>query len=170
MDKKNPVLSIVTTGYKWLILGGNLLQPLILLTFRLNWGRQFFTNGKGKLTDHQSIVEYFSSLHIPAPDLNAWFVGGVECFGGLLLLVGLASRPIALMLTTSMSVAYLADPDERAKVLNLFHDQDSFLQADPFFFWLTALLVLAFGPGRISVDALLQRFVFKKQAARSDEG
>lgn len=147
--------------YEWFVSGGNLLQPVVLLIFRLHWGWQFFVTGKGKLLDHESITEFFSTLHIPAPGLNAWFVGGLECVGGLLLLIGFCSRPIAFLLAVSMAVAYLAVPDDRAKVLNIFQNPDAFLSADPFFFLLTAILVLAFGPGLFSADALLKRVYLK---------
>ncbi len=62
----------------------NYLQPLVLLVFRLTWGWQFFLSGKGKLLNHNNVSEFFTSLGIPFPELNAWVVGGVECIGGLL--------------------------------------------------------------------------------------
>jgi hypothetical protein len=53
-----------------------------------------------------------------------------------------------------MSVAYLTADFEA--VSNIFSDPDKFVKADPFPFLLTALIVLVFGPGRFSVDALLK--------------
>lgn len=177
MDTCVRIFQSFVNVYHRLIVGGNLLQPLILLAFRLTWGWQFFVTGKGKLLNHGDIAEFFGSLHIPFPDLSAWFVGGLECIGGLLLLIGLFSRPIALLLATTMTVAYMAVEDDRAKVLNMFHDPDPFLQADPFFFLLSSILVLAFGPGVISADALMKRCLFKKSCditsgamQKSDEG
>ncbi len=137
------------------------LQPLILLAFRLTWGWQFFKTGKGKLLHHQDIVGFFTTLGIPLPDMNAWFVGGLECVGGILLMIGLASRLVAFPLTINMIVAYLAVAEDRVKFFRLFFDPDPFLQADPFFFLLTSVIILAFGPGPISVDYLLGR-AFKK--------
>jgi putative oxidoreductase len=157
------IIKMIDKAYGWFSYLANWLQPLLLLVFRLNWGWQFFITGKGKLANHGDIVDFFTSLGIPFPDLNAWFVGGLETVGGLLLLVGLASRPVALLLASSMTVAYLTA--ERDALNSIFTKQDDFLQADPFFFLLTSLLVLAFGPGLFSVDALLSKFVFKKKAA-----
>lgn len=148
--------------YMLLVKAGNLLQPVILLVFRLTWGWQFFISGKGKLLNHPDIVDFFKELGIPFPDLNAWFVAGLECVGGVLLILGLCSRPIGALLTINMIVAYLSVADDRAKVLNIFKDLDPFLQADPFFFLLTAVLIFAFGPGVFSVDYLLKKTVFKK--------
>src|SRR5271154_3742556 len=86
-------LDLAELLYGILLKIGNVLQPVILLVFRLTWGWQSFQTGQGKFTNHAKVAEFFASLGIPLPDLNAWFVGGVECFGGLFILVGLASRP-----------------------------------------------------------------------------
>lgn len=140
---------------------GNSLQSVFILLFRLQWGWQFFQTGKGKLLNHENVVEFFTSLNIPLPSINAWFVGGLECFGGLLILVGLFSRPVALLLSGNMLVAYLSVEEDRAKLFNIYNDVDSFLQADPFFFLLTSVLILSFGPGLFSIDSFLtKRFGF----------
>lgn len=144
------------------------LQPLFLLVFRLTWGWQFFLSGKGKLLKHDNVSEFFASLGIPFPDLNAWVVGSVECVGGLLLMAGLASRPVGLILSITMTVAYLSVEDDRNKVINLFKDATPFLTADPFFFWLTAFIVLAFGAGPLSLDWLIEK-VFVKNRAESEK-
>ena len=39
----------------------------------------------------------------------------------------------------------------------MLSNSDKFVKADPFPFLLLALIVLAFGPGQLSVDALLKR-------------
>lgn len=144
-------------GYGALIRGGECLQSLVLLLFRLQWGWALYATGWGKLVNHSNVVEFFMSLGIPLPELNAWFVGGLECVGGLLLLIGLCSRPIALMMTINMLVAYISVPADRAKLFGVFGDVDAFLYADPFFFLLMSVLVLAFGPGKLSVDELLKK-------------
>lgn len=156
----SPIPGLLLKGYLLLAAACGLLQPLILIVFRLNWGWQFFVTGKGKLAHHSDIVEFFTSLGIPFPDLNAWFVGGLEATGGILLILGLLSRPIGLMLSASMCVAYLTA--EKDALTGIFKDQEAFLHADPFFFLLTALLVAAFGPGVLSLDYLIGRFVFKQ--------
>ena len=135
---------------------GLVLQPFVLLWFRFTWGWQFFQTGKGKLENHPRVVEFFSSLGIPLPDANAWFIGGLECIGGACLLLGLLSRPVAFLLCCNMIVAYLSVPEDRIKLLGIFSNPDAFTSADPFFFLLTALLVLAFGPGLISLDRVIK--------------
>lgn len=133
-----------------------LRDPLLLLV-RLCWGWQFFLTGKGKLANLERTTEFFAGLGIPAPALNAMVVGSLECFGGLLLLIGLASRPIAAALAGSMVVAFVTA--DRDALLGVFTDLQAFVAAAPFPFLLATLLVIAFGPGRFSVDAVLRRRV-----------
>lgn len=169
MAEKKDLLPMLAKPYGWLILAGNFLQPVILLIFRLTWGWQFFVTGKGKLMHHEKVAEFFGSLGIPMPDLNAWFVAGLECVGGLLLIAGLGTRLIGFLLAGNMAVAYLAVEDDRAKVFNVFNDVDAFTHADPFFFLLTAVLVFVFGPGIFSADHLLNRYVFAKKLGKPAE-
>jgi putative oxidoreductase len=121
--------------------------------FSSPFSKRGFT-GKGKLENIGKVTEFFASLGIPLPTLNAYFIGSLECFGSLLLIIGLASQPLSLLIVISMSVAYLTADFEA--VSNIFSDPDKFVKADPFPFLLTALIVLVFGPGRFSVDALLK--------------
>ena len=131
------------------------LGSVVLLVLRLVWGGQFFMTGLGKLQNHARVTEFFTSLGIPAPGLNAWFIGGLEMAGGALLLLGLFSRPIALLLTGNMLVAFWSA--DRPALLGVFHDLDAFLRADPFWFLFVSVVVLTLGPGAVSVDRLLAR-------------
>jgi putative oxidoreductase len=77
----------------------------------------------------------------------------------LLLLLGLFSRFASVALMGVMTVALLTA--EHEAVTHIFSDPDKFLSTDPFLFLYAALLVFAFGPGRIAVDTL----VFRDKAA-----
>jgi putative oxidoreductase len=138
------------------------LGGVVLLVLRLVWGWQFLTTGLGKLQNHARVTEFFSSLGIPAPGLNAWFVGSLEMAGGALLLLGLFSRPIALLLTGNMFVAYLTA--DRPALFGVFHDLDAFLKADPFWFLFVSVVVLTLGPGAISVDRLITTSLARRRA------
>lgn len=127
------------------------LRDPLLLFLRLTWGWMFFQTGKGKLGNIAGTGEFFQSLGIPLPILNAVLVGGLECVGGLLLLLGLLSRPVALLLAGNMLVAYLTA--DRAGFASL----RAFTEATPYPFLMTSLLVLAFGPGRLALDSLRGR-------------
>jgi len=135
-----------------MIVGEKMRSPLLLL-LRLYWGWQFFLTGKGKLANLDRTADFFATLHIPLPKLNAIMAGSTECFGGLLLLVGLGSRVITIPLIGTMVVAYLTA--DREAVRNLFTNPDKFVTADPFLFLLVAVVVFTFGPGAFSIDALI---------------
>ena len=137
---------------------GGWLQCVLLLVIRGWWGWSFFLTGKGKLINLEKTTGFFTDLGLPLPKLNAIMAGSTECFGGLLLLVGLGSRLVSVPLIFTMIVAYAtADKDALAAI---FSDTDKFTSAAPFPFLLASLIVFAFGPGKISLDVLL----FKKSA------
>jgi putative oxidoreductase len=139
--------------YQVFIRAANCLQCPLLLAMRLYWGWAFFQTGKGKLMNLDRTTGFFESLHIPMPHLNAIIAGSTECFGGLLLMLGLASRLISIPLIFTMIIAYVTADSEALHAI--FSDPDKFVSAAPFQFLLTALIVLAFGPGRISLDWLI---------------
>ncbi len=148
-------MSAVQKFYRLLIAIGSSLQSPFLLLIRLYWGWQFFLTGKGKLSDLEKPTQFFQSLGIPFPHEQAILAGATECFGGLLLLIGLASRLISIPLMILLSVAYLTA--DLPLVKGIFTDPDKFLAADEFLFLFVVMIVFIFGPGKFSVDWLLQR-------------
>jgi putative oxidoreductase len=140
-----------------------LCSPL-LLAVRLYWGWQFVQTGWGKLHNQAKIIDFFTSLNIPFPALNAHFVSGLEFFGGILLILGLFARPIAFLLTGSMFVAYwTADHDA---LVSIFSNPGKFYGADPYTFLFAAIMVLAFGPGLFSLDALIEKKLHARARTR----
>src|SRR6516225_5723432 len=133
----NTVRDIIRRAYELLVAGANALRSPLLLALRLYFFWQLFLTGKGKLSNIGKVSEFFTSLHIPLPTFNAYFIGSLECFGSLLI-IGLASRPLALLIVISMTVAYLAADFEA--VSSIFSDPDKFVEADPFPFLFTALI------------------------------
>lgn len=141
--------------YERVVKGLNLLQSPMLLVVRLYWGFQLAQNGWGKLHHLARITEYFQSLNIPFPGVNAPFVSLLEFVGGILLMLGLGSRPIALLIAGDMLVAYYtADHDA---LVSVFSDPGKFYVADPYTFLFAAVMVLVFGAGYLSLDALLAK-------------
>jgi len=135
------------------------LQSPLLLVIRLYWGISFAQTGWGKLMHLDKTTGYFESLHIPMPKLNAIMAGSTECFGGALLALGLFARPVSIPLIGTMLVAYYTA--DREALMAITSDPDKFVTAAPFLFLLAALIVLVFGPGKLSLDALF----FKKSAS-----
>src|ERR1700752_4362524 len=82
------------------------LQSVMLLAVRLYWGFQFAQTGWGKLHNLAKVTAFFTSLNIPAPRFATPAVSLLELVGGILLMLGLFSRPIAFLLACNMFVAY----------------------------------------------------------------
>lgn len=118
---------------------------------RITMGSVFIGTGWGKLNNMASTVEYFASLHIPAPGFQARLAAGTEFFGGLLFLLGLGTRLVALPLAFTMVVAIAAakraDIDGLTTLLGF--EEWSYIV---FFIW-----VALAGPGPLSLDALWKR-------------
>jgi putative oxidoreductase len=150
------VNSLIPRPYELLIIGANYLQAPLLLFLRVYFFWQLFLAGKGKLLNIERTAEFFGSLGIPLPLLSAYVAAATECFGGLLLVVGLGSRLVAIFVAFTMIVAYVTADYEAFS--SIFSEPDKFVAAAPFPFLLAALLVLAFGPGALSIDALIKRF------------
>jgi putative oxidoreductase len=139
---------------------GRFCQSSLLLLIRIYFFWQLFKIGRAKLEHIDTVIGYFTKLGIPYPDINAWVVGATECFGSILILAGLASRLTAIPVTIAMAVAYwLGDQDA---VLNIWGHPDKFVKAAPFPFFLAAVIVLCFGPGWFSLDAILGRLFRRK--------
>lgn len=134
---------------------GNSLQSVLLLSVRLYWGWQFAQNGWGKLHNLVRVTKYFASLGLPAPGATATFIAALEFLGGILLILGLASRLIAVPLAIDMLVAYIVA--DRQALASFISDPGKFYSADPYTFLFASLIVFIFGPGRFSVDNILMR-------------
>lgn len=131
------------------------LGDALLLLLRLYWGYQFAVTGWGKLNNLERVASWFGSMGIPFPELNAALVGGFELVGGIVLIAGFGRGYFSIPLVGIMAVAYLTDDYEA--LAGIFSDPDAFVNALPFLYMLVNLLVIAFGPGRISVDRLITR-------------
>lgn len=131
------------------------LQTPFLLLVRLYWGWQLVQSGWGKLHHLDKVTDFFASLNLPSPGLTAHFVAGLEFVGGILLILGLGSRLIGLVLTLNMLAAYWTA--DREALLSIFSDPGKFYAADPYTFLFASAMVLVFGAGAISMDAMLAK-------------
>ena len=153
-SEKDEIFVMKTQIETWLRLLNNMatgMQSPFLLLVRLYWGWQFIETGWGKVNNIGKVVEFFTTLGIPAPALNAHFIAGLELIGGILLVVGLAARPIGLLLTSNMLVAYATA--DREALFSIFREPDKFYAAAPYTFLIASLIVLIFGAGKFSIDS-----------------
>src|SRR5882672_3181255 len=121
------------------------------LLMRLIVGYTFMLTGWGKLTNLAQVTENFVGWGIPFPKILTPFVSGVECFGGVMLILGLFTRIPAAMLAVVMLVAIKSAKWENVDSLEtlLGFEEASYFAA---FLWLAIA-----GPGAVSLDRLLLR-------------
>jgi putative oxidoreductase len=143
--------------YRRIASGFSKLQSPMLLAVRLYWGFQFAQTGWGKLHNLAKITGFFASLNIPAPHFAAPAVSLLEFVGGILLILGLLSRPVAFLLACNMFVAYWTA--DREALTSVFSDPGKFYVADPYTFLFASLMVLTFGAGFFAVDTMISQRV-----------
>lgn len=142
------------------------LQHPFLLFVRLYWGVQLMQSGWGKLHNLERVTNYFANdLHLPMAGQMAFFISCIELFGGLFLALGLLSRLTSLVLTVNLIMAYVIGDKEALH--SIFSDPDKFAAAAPFVFLVASLIVLCFGPGIFSLDALANRVLWKTSSQPS---
>ncbi len=156
-------VSSVDAAYEQIRVG---LKHLLLLLVRLYWGYQFALTGWGKLNNLERVGAWFGSLGVPFPEANAFLVGSIELVGGIVLLVGFGRGYFSIPLVGIMAVAYLTDDWEALS--NIFSDPESFIAALPFTYMLANLLVIAFGPGVLSLDSLIEYLRKRRTNSVSD--
>ena len=159
---ENSFIHFLHKVYSYFIKVGSNLQSLFLLYMRLTWGHQFFITGLAKFGNIDMVAHYFQTLHIGHPLFNAYLVATVELIGGLLLFVGFASRmaavPLIILMLTALSTAHV----HVFTTFSFFFEPASLVQETPYPFLITSLLVFIFGPGRISIDGWIKRWVEKQ--------
>jgi len=154
----NSRIDVIGRACGWFVRTANACQSAVLLAVRIYWGWQFWQSGWGKLQHIPKVIDYFTSLGVPFPAFNAPFIAVLEAGGGILLILGLGSRLIALLLFVDMVVAYVVG--DRAALGSIISDPDKFYAAAPYTFLFASLLILVFGPGKLCLDAVI--FYYRK--------
>ena len=152
------LVSLVMTGL-------NAVSCIAPTLTRLVIGQAFISTGWGKLHSLEKVTGFFTSLGIPAPGLNAMFIATLEFIGGILLVIGLATRPIAALLGCTMLVALLtADKADFITAFNgVFGAGDKGLtDVTPLVYGIFLAWLLLYGPGLLSLDALVKWIMEKK--------
>jgi len=124
------------------------LPPLLA---RFVIGFVFVNTGWGKLHSLDHLIQYFTELKIPFPQIQAPFVAGIEFVCGGLVLVGLATRFAAFPLVGTMVVAIATALWPDLDGLNDLLGRAEFL----YIVLLVGLIVR--GAGAVSIDALLAK-------------
>ena len=128
--------------------GANKTADVGLALLRVVAGVAMAVNhGVGKMQNPSKVVEGADDLGFPVPLLFGWAAVFAEFFGGILLALGLATRPAAFLIACTMATAAF-----------IHHADDNFRTREPaLLFLFIAVLFLLTGAGRYGVDALLRR-------------
>lgn len=134
-------------------------QHFALLFLRLVLAYGFWDPAKKKWEDINAIAEWFGSLGIPAPKLNAYLAATTEMAGVFLLMFGLGTRIISFPLIITMLVA-----------IKTVHWANGFAAGEngfeiPLYYMLMLFVLITFGAGKFSVDYLIKRNTKAKSAA-----
>ena len=123
--------------------------PLFFIRVVLAYG--FWIPGMKKYDNFESIIEWFTTLGIPLPTLNAYLATATEIVGAVLLLLGLFTRLISIPLIVVMLVAIFS-----VHIGNGFESSNNGFEI-PLYYLLMLLTLVAFGGGKISLDAILNK-------------
>jgi putative oxidoreductase len=159
------VLQTPKSTFDWL-LRPPISAPSATVLLRVMAGGVFLAEGVLKFCYATLGAGRFAKLGFPAPVFTAGFVGAFEIVGGLLLILGLLTRPVAIAFTIQMVVAILstkislylgtsplpAPPVAPVSGLAaVLHESRSDVAQ-----LLTVAFLIAVGPGPRSLDAWIQ--------------
>ncbi|NII40757.1 putative oxidoreductase [Curtobacterium flaccumfaciens] len=123
-----------------------------LTVLRVVLGVVFIAHGAQKVSQGiPGVTQGFAGMGVPFPEIAAPLVAGLELVGGVLLVLGVATRVVAVLLAVDMVVAGV-----------LAHLSSGFFSQDGGFEYVLvlaagSLAVALTGPGRYSVDAVVLR-------------
>ncbi|HLT48433.1 MAG TPA: DoxX family protein [Rubricoccaceae bacterium] len=128
--------------------GGSAVADAGLLLLRLFAGLALaFAHGVNKMPPSEGFVTSVGELGYPAPGFFAWAAGFSEFLGGLLLALGLLTRPASLFIAVVMATAAFGR-----------HADDPFsVKEKPLLFLAVVLMFLLAGSGRYGLDRLIYR-------------
>lgn len=133
------------------------------LATRVVVGLTYLQTGWGKWQHFPRIVEFFHTLGIPFPTVNAFIVATLELVGGGFIIAGLLTRLCAAGLSITMVVALLTA--DRQAFLASWTMASNTGPANVLAFTLLIFLLwlVSYGPGVVSLDAVLKRWIFGTQ-------
>ena len=125
------------------------LQSLALLFARVVVAYGFYEPAMMKWGDIKSVAEWFGSMGIPFPTLNAYMAASTEALGVVLLTLGLLTRFISIPLIVVMIVAIVT-----VHLPHGFSAGDNGFEI-PLYYMLFLLLFVSYGAGKFSLDRVI---------------
>lgn len=125
------------------------LQSFSLFAARLVLAYGFYGPAMRKWSDIHAIGEWFGTLGIPFPFVNAYMAATTEITGVVLLTLGLFTRLISVPLIVVMIVAITT-----VHIHNGFECGNNGFEI-PLYYMLFLIIFIAHGAGRFSLDHIL---------------
>lgn len=119
------------------------------LLARVVVGYVFMLTGWAKLNNLPQMIENFRGWGIPFPEILTPLTSGIECFGGLFLMLGLFTRISGGALAVVMAVAVIS-----AKLADIDSAETLFGFEETAYFVIFAWLAIA-GAGKASLDSIV---------------
>lgn len=123
-------------------------KDIALLIMRICFGLAFALHGYGKVFGGRmdGFANGVAEMGFPLPALFAWAAALSELAGGILLALGLFTRPAALFAFSTMAVAFF-----------IRHGQDPFKVKElAFCYMVFSIAIFASGAGRLSIDSTIR--------------
>ena len=124
------------------------LAPLVV---RLFFGYFWLETGWAKLHNLDAFTERFIGWGIPFPAFSATLSSLTDLIGGGLLMVGLLTRLTTIPMIINLVVAIAL------VVIKNVSGFDDFVELDEFVYILILFWLLMAGPGKVSLDTLINR-------------
>ena len=104
-------------------------------------------HGLPKLQDPSKIIDGTTAMGFPLPTISGWLAIMAEFLGGILLALGLLTRPAAFFVAFTMGVAAF-----------VAHGSDPFAKKEMALLYLVIMIMFLFtGAGRFSIDRLISK-------------
>ncbi len=123
--------------------------PLLLMRLILAYG--FYGPAMMKWRNMKGIIDWFDSMGIPFPGLNAYLSATTEILGVVLLTLGIGVRLITVPLMIVMLVAIFS-----VHINNGFEAGANGFEI-PLYYLIMLFTLFVYGPGKISVQYFLLR-------------
>ena len=140
----------IVTLYKSISNKISSLDFIALLAIRFILAYGFYEPAKNKINDINSIAEWFKSMELPFPLLQAYLATYTEIVGVVLLILGLGTRLISIPLMIIMLVA-----------IKTVHLENGFAASDngfeiPLYYLIMLLVIFTQGAGKASIDYFIK--------------
>jgi putative oxidoreductase len=129
----------------------NHLKDVSLFFVRIVLAYGFYGPATMKWSNINGVAEWFSSMGLPLPTLQAYLAASAELLGVILLPLGLFTRWISIPLIITMIVA-----------IKTVHWDNGFEASNngfeiPLYYMLMLMVLLSHGAGKISIDHWLRK-------------